>query len=822
MPANLFDLSILIPTLGRKKEGLAALLSSIDQQQFKKSKIEVLLIQNGNAETLDLDFFKALFPDLLIQLHRITNLGINQARSMGLCRAQGHILLMLDDDVILPDDRYLLRLQRAHEDSPEVLAFGGCYRSMRNASLFDRIYNLDAHLSLRSAQRGAYSVDLLGGCVSYKKTHLDKYGLLPNSTLQYGATETEFHHRLFQVGALLKYQQNISVYHNPQMGFVEYCRKSYRQGHGFSRHCIYKSGAKKNISLSFNSRILLSTRELFYTWGTGELPLVRLLMPLRRVFGNIKNRTLQQLSNIKWRLHQYYVDHLNKRINKRTKHYGSEGTVLIGTKSLNSLSLYASWDTATLIPLSQGLDLFSSDSKAKAKLILDVGVVDNAVDLSKWILQHSDLPVALYCSNELLTPLELKRNVEKANVLLRQAKYKHKLKSIALIRQDHIDRWPEPVVLYENQNRHFRSKFSVVIPFYNNSLFLKRVLQSLCQQNYVNEKYEIILVSDGSDSEHVDAVCSYAAQNQQISISVIQWDKSLLDPKEFRAGMARQIGSMHARGEYLSFLDSDIIVQPDYLSELEKSFSIYDIIQAKRRMLDAPSTEATVRSDSLFTEVYKEDDYWENFKNNKSWEALWAYWKYTCTYSLSLKRERFFDLGGFRPQYNRYGFEDVDLGYRAYLAGLRFGYLDSDVFHLYPQGNGALHHFNAVKREALLVSSCETFYRLNFSPALYEEFEFFLRGRNFNYQSMKARDYIHLACWKDYFLSFQHFLRQYYWVFFWSMVRGCGRTYVFLNRAYYRYLRPFLMKPYYFTRYQFGKYALIAKVDKDGQHGKSL
>ncbi len=811
MPVSVFNFSILIPTLGRKTECLLALLSSIAKQDYEKSKYEVLLIQNGDFPDIDRSVFNKQFSNLHIEFCRTNSLGINTARSFGLTKARGVILLMLDDDVILPDTSYLSRLWWAHKNNPEVLALGGSYQSLRKASLLDRIYNLDAHLSLRSSQRGRYSVDLLGGCVSYKKSYLDRYALLPNSNLLYGATETEFHHRLFRAGAILKYQYNLSVYHNPQMTFVEYCKKAYRQGHGFSRYCFYKSGAKKNVSFGWKPRLILSIRELFYSWGSGEIPFAYSFRPIQRAYGYTKSRIIQFFSNIKWASYRCYANYLSQKINKRIKHYGSSGTFFLGANSTHSFSLRSAWTCGQLESLANGLGLL------KELLVLDVAKIDKFTDLSYYVQKYSHFKVALYCSNNLLTPLEIKRNVERATSLLQQAKYKYKLNSVVLIEHSHIEQWPEPRIVHQGKKFSQRLKFSIIIPFYNNSLFLKRVMQSLCEQNYSKEKYEIVLVSDGSSADHVRAVQDFVDLNQHTSISIIQWEKSSKNPKEFRAGMARQLGSMFAAGEYLSFLDSDIIVQSDYLLELEKGFSVYNIIQAKRRMLNEESTALTVQGANHFSGVYKEEEYWETFKNNKDWETLWAYWKYTCTYSLSLKRRDFFELGGFRPQYNQYGFEDVDLGFRAYLGGLRFGYSNSDVFHLYPQGLGAIHHFNAAKREALLVSSCETFYRLNLSPALYKEFEFFLRGRNFNYQSLKARDYVHLTCWKDYFHSVQHYLRQYSARGYWSLVRAYGHSYVFFSKVYYHNFRPILMKPYYFTRYQCQKYALLFKAEKDVQ-----
>lgn len=889
MQSSGFELSIIVPTLGIKSHSLKALLSSIEWQNADKSKYEVLLIQNGTNFRVNLDPLLKQFSDLQISLYKIDATGVNAARAFGLSKAQGSIVLMLDDDVELPDSNYFLRLSSFHKQNPEVLAYGGAYKSLKSAPMLDRVYNLDAYLSLRSNQRGRYSIDLLGGCVSYKRNKLHQYGLMPNSELVYGATETEFHHRLFRAGALLKYERALSIYHNPQMTWLEHLSKAFRQGRGFKNYCYYDSGLKRKVLLNSRYRFAMASRELFYSWGSGEAPIVRVLYPLNRFLNQCYDKVHRLASSAKWKLVRLYGDFVMRKLARRTKHYASQGTIFIQSSTqMGPKLLRHSWPSGNISYLFEGICHLELPTLNKELLAIDITKRINVDDLKISIQKFSNRAISFYCSNDLLTPYELKRNVKLLSEQLQMAKYKYKLSSVTLVDGNIISRWPEFKLVWENKNRPKHPKISVVIPFFNNSLFLKRVLQSLCFQNYDKNRYEIILASDGSAIEHVDAVRDFALQNQHTSISILQWEKAADQPKEFRAGMARQIGSMYARGEYLTFLDSDIVVQADYLSQLEKSFVIYDVVQAKRRMLDEKGTQAIIR-ESLSVKtaeveagIYKEEPYWENFKETKDWESLWSYWKYTCTYCLSIKRKTFFDLGGFRPQYNRYGFEDVDLGYRAYLSNLRFGYLNSDVFHLYPVGAGAVHHFDSQGREALLVKSCETFYRLNLSPALYEEFEFFLRGRNLNYHSLKMRDYIQLSWWKDYFHSMQHQTRlcgqKAFWRSYHFMKEGQGQSrkvvvvsynksmnlyymavrayhgavrnsvqlywllyglfgfayevlsfvyYKYVHRAYYKYgyhiyykfIRPVLMKPYYFTAYQLKKYALLENTQKDVRSG---
>ena len=834
-------ISVLIPTLGIKIRALENLLKSLSQQLYDFSQLEVLLVLNGPVQA-SLDSLKTY--GLPYKILRVQKTGVNRARDLGMQESCGQLILMLDDDVEIPHSHFLEQLVSTHRRHSECLAIGGLYRSKKSYSLYDRLYNLDAHLSTLASRRGEYSVDLLGGCVSYKREKLKALNVWPNTQLKYGASESEFHHRMFQAGGLLKFDPSLFVYHQPEMTLSSYCRKAYWQGYGFKHYCRIRNGPKRSIKLSLLPSFFLWLRELCFSWGKGDFFLSRPLLPIRNVIlqgsGNIK----ETFSRLKWALIQIYYDGNHRRVNSRHQHYLNQGTIYVSSvEKINEdkLDLAQAWSCYSMQKLEHGMDLLKSQ-QGEELLAIDIAQVYSYEKLNPWFNKYAERPVLVHCSDRMLTPYDIKRKSQSALQLLRMLKPKVQIKTITLVQAEHLQRWGKPQVIFSSRFALTGLKFSVIIPFFNNQLLLKKVVQSLIEQKFPKEKYEIILVSDGSSTEEVSGILEYLRAQQRINLSLIQWEKSKERPKEFRAGMARQIGALYAVGDNLSFLDSDILVQSDYLIEMEKALAIYDVIQAKRRMLNAEETDRTLKSDSidfprLNNQIYAEEAYWENFKNAKEWESLWACWKYTCTYSLTLQRQNFFAVGGFRPQYNQYGFEDVDLGYRCYLQGLRFGFVKSEVYHLYPQGSGAAHHFNAQEREKLLVKSCETFYRLNLSPSLFEEFKFFLQGRNMGYQTLKAHDLAHFLWWKGQLLAVQHSVRMNGNAAYWgghhllSSARGetrkhmvrlywCSKeasiqlfwaTRAFLSDVYFGHMHAVLTKPYYMVRFQWKKRVLRSK-----------
>ena len=97
-------------------------------------------------------------------------------------------------------------------------------------------------------------------------------------------------------------------------------------------------------------------------------------------------------------------------------------------------------------------------------------------------------------------------------------------------------------------------QISVVIPVYNAEKYLNNCIESLLSQTFTEA--EFIFVDDGSSDRSVQIIESY----QQIDERV-----KLIKQENLYAGPARNKGMSIARGEYLTFLDSDDMMLPTAL-----------------------------------------------------------------------------------------------------------------------------------------------------------------------------------------------------------------------------------------------------------------
>lgn len=106
---------------------------------------------------------------------------------------------------------------------------------------------------------------------------------------------------------------------------------------------------------------------------------------------------------------------------------------------------------------------------------------------------------------------------------------------------------------------------SVVVPVYNVEKCLEDCLDSIINQSYKNT--EIILIDDGSTDKSGNICDEYANKDNRIKV---------LHKENNGVSSARNDGMAMANGEYLTFVDSDDIIHPDYLAILYQDAIDYD------------------------------------------------------------------------------------------------------------------------------------------------------------------------------------------------------------------------------------------------------
>ena len=111
-------------------------------------------------------------------------------------------------------------------------------------------------------------------------------------------------------------------------------------------------------------------------------------------------------------------------------------------------------------------------------------------------------------------------------------------------------------------------KLSIIVPVYNVENYISQCLDSLLDQDFDQNDYEIIIINDGSIDRSLEISQNYANLNSQIK---------LINKKNEGVASARNCGMNAANGKYIYFIDSDDYLLPNSLKKLVDTCDQHDL-----------------------------------------------------------------------------------------------------------------------------------------------------------------------------------------------------------------------------------------------------
>lgn len=106
------------------------------------------------------------------------------------------------------------------------------------------------------------------------------------------------------------------------------------------------------------------------------------------------------------------------------------------------------------------------------------------------------------------------------------------------------------IAVYEFMNPYI----SIVIPVFDSESCIRKGLDSILSQSYSD--FEVLLVNDGSSDGSASICHEYAERDPRFKV---------FDQKNAGVAKARNWGLVEASGEYVTFMDADDWVEPDWL-----------------------------------------------------------------------------------------------------------------------------------------------------------------------------------------------------------------------------------------------------------------
>jgi glycosyltransferase involved in cell wall biosynthesis len=231
---------------------------------------------------------------------------------------------------------------------------------------------------------------------------------------------------------------------------------------------------------------------------------------------------------------------------------------------------------------------------------------------------------------------------------------------------------------------------SVVITTYNRPDALTAVVEACFAQS--DKNFEIIIADDGSTADTGACIAALRARSPVALQHVWQPDEG------FRAAMARNRGTLAARGDYIVFLDGDCVPQRDFIAQHRKLAKRGFLVSGSRVLLSPALTERilTDHIDLPASGSLQQLGHRLRGDVNKVVQVLVRWpdlgresrrftWRRIKSCNLGVWRTDLDLVNGFDESFLGWGHEDSDLVVRLFNAGVmrKDGAFATEVFHLW-------------------------------------------------------------------------------------------------------------------------------------------
>lgn len=217
-------------------------------------------------------------------------------------------------------------------------------------------------------------------------------------------------------------------------------------------------------------------------------------------------------------------------------------------------------------------------------------------------------------------------------------------------------------------------KVSVIIPVYNVENYLRKCLNSLVNQTL--KDIEIIVVNDGTLDNSQEIIDEYVKKYPKKVVSIIQENGG--------QGAARNTGLLHAKGEYIGYVDSD-----DYVEE-----NMYEELYKKAKEEDS---DIVICGNNVVKENYEflsKEDVDKEFLLGKM-----AVWNKIYKKNIIVDNKIQFR--------SKVWYEDLDFTMKVYFSSKKISYVDKPLYN-YLLREGSTMNNNNIKKNLELIEAFDS------------------------------------------------------------------------------------------------------------------
>ena len=195
---------------------------------------------------------------------------------------------------------------------------------------------------------------------------------------------------------------------------------------------------------------------------------------------------------------------------------------------------------------------------------------------------------------------------------------------------------------------------SVIIPSHNRRILLQQVLDTLAEQTFPADQFEVIVVLDGCTDESIDMLRKLSVP---FSLHVIEQEPT-------GASAARNHGAKEAAGDLLIFLDDDIVPVPDFIQ------AHINAHQGSNAPVVIGYSPAILEENTFFSLELR--GWWEAMFRSMRQPGHRFLFSDMLSGNFSISRDVFHTIGGFDLNFAVH--EDYEFGVRLIQAGIPFAF----------------------------------------------------------------------------------------------------------------------------------------------------
>lgn len=218
-------------------------------------------------------------------------------------------------------------------------------------------------------------------------------------------------------------------------------------------------------------------------------------------------------------------------------------------------------------------------------------------------------------------------------------------------------------IFMTNSGKNKTPFVSIIIPMYNEEKTIRKCIESLLNQSYPSDKYEIIVVSDGCNDNSENIVRKIIESEEKVEIKLVRQENQ-------GVATARNFGVKFSQWPILLFIDADCIADYRWIEEMIKPFLRYNVVGVqgayKTKQKEIVAQLAQIEFEERFRKLQQRE-----------------YVDFVGSFSAAYKREIFEKFNGFYTKFVMN--EDVDLAYRISSDGYKLYFNpEAIVYHMHP------------------------------------------------------------------------------------------------------------------------------------------